>query len=266
MWKTVTSVPEFNAVMGLLNRILDTRIAFFDIQGCEQEYIDMKPMAPYCGLRRQDPEFNQTCIRCDRSHLLQAKKKSDILIYHCHEGLLEGIVPLYGRRGGYLGAIVYGQMRDKARPGLEENVSSAFRQAFLNLPEYSAPQVHDIGRLLKYVSEYIITHELLRLRHKPWVNKLERYIETHLERKITLAELADVIDKSPSFVSHHFKAEFGRSPKEYMLHRRMEEARTLLETGRSVQQTAARMGFYDAFHFSKTYKSYWGESPKHHRR
>ncbi len=40
----------------------------------------------------------------------------------------------------------------------------------------------------------------------------------------------------------------------------MEEARVMLENGRSVQQTAERLGFYDAFHFSKAFKRFW-ESP-----
>ena len=34
-----------------------------------------------------------------------------------------------------------------------------------------------------------------------------------------------------------------------------------LENGQSVQQTAERLGFYDAFHFSKAFKRFWGEPP-----
>jgi AraC-like DNA-binding protein len=35
----------------------------------------------------------------------------------------------------------------------------------------------------------------------------------------------------------------------------------MLENGHSVQDTARRLGFYDAFHFSKTFKAFWGSPP-----
>jgi AraC-like DNA-binding protein len=36
----------------------------------------------------------------------------------------------------------------------------------------------------------------------------------------------------------------------------------MLESGRTVRDTARRLGFYDAFHFSRTFKAFWGAPPK----
>ncbi|MBN1671073.1 MAG: helix-turn-helix domain-containing protein [Kiritimatiellae bacterium] len=255
---------EMDTVFGLLHRILDIRVTFFDVQEHELDYFDMKPMSPYCTRRRADPAFLAACVRCDRDQLRQAKRQRDVHIYHCHNRLLEGIVPLYDRRNLYLGSIVFGQLRDPAVP-VPADAGREVRRLYGRLPAYSEAEVRDIGHLLKYVSEYIIGNEVIRYRNKPWAEKLEAYIEAHLPENLTLARLAQMIGRSPSFLSHHFPLEFGKSPRSYLLQRRMEEARIMLENGETVQGTAVRLGFYDAFHFSKTFKAYWGRPPKHYK-
>jgi len=61
--------------------------------------------------------------------------------------------------------------------------------------------------------------------------------------------------------ANHFATEFGTAPRQHILKQRMEEAKILLENGSSVQATAERLGFYDAFHFSKTFKRFWEKPP-----
>jgi AraC-like DNA-binding protein/ligand-binding sensor protein len=260
----VVTTDELNRVMEHLYRILDIRITFFDMQGCEKEYFDMKEMSAYCARRRRDPEFHTRCVACDGEHLDMAKERRDVLIYHCHSGLLEGIVPLYNARNVYLGSIVFGQLRD-ARRRAPAGMSAAHRKLYRKLPRYTVEQVSDIGNLLKYVSEYIVRNELIRYRNKPWAEAVEAYIEKHLSEKITLEKLAGHVGRSASFISHHFPAEFGQSPRRYVLARRMEEARIILENGHSVQDTARRLGFYDAFHFSKAFRAFWGSPPRSYK-
>jgi AraC-like DNA-binding protein len=170
------------------------------------------------------------------------------------------MVPLYNRRGIYLGAIVFGQLRDPARKAAND-WSPTLKRLYEQLPAYTVEKALDVGHVLKCVSESIIDNELIRYRDKPWVETLENHIETHLHEKITTGHLAAEIGKSVSFVAHHFEREFGKTPRQYILMRRMEEAKTMLENGASVQATAERLGFYDAFHFSKTFKRFWKKPP-----
>jgi AraC-like DNA-binding protein len=217
-------------------------------------------MSSFCNTLRRRPERDARCIACDRMHLAEAKKMSDVHIYHCHAGLVEGIVPLYDRRNLYLGAIVFGQLRDpEIQP--HEHWSGAQKKRYLNLPPCPPEKARDIGHLLKLVSESMINRELIRRQDNPWVAELDCYIEQHLHKKITTADLARQIDRSESFVIHHFAGEFGQSPRQYILKRRMEEAKIMLESGGKVQAVAEQLGFYDAFHFSKTFKRYWKKPP-----
>jgi iron complex transport system substrate-binding protein len=129
----------------------------------------------------------------------------------------------------------------------------------------SLGRARDIGYLLKYVSEYIIDKELIRYRNRPWAEKIARYVAEHPGQPIRLRDMADLIGRSASFITHHFRTEFGCSPKEYVWQTKMEKARSMIEGGNRVQTTADELGFYDAFHFSKRFKAYWGSPPSRFR-
>lgn len=260
MIQTVIETREMDEVMSRLHRLFDIRITFFDIQAHELEYFDIKSASPFCTTLRRSKKMNAQCTACDRHHLAEAKRLRDVHIYHCHAGLIEGIVPLYDRRNIYLGAIVFGQLRDPDKPPSHQ-WSATLEKRYNNLTPYSVEKARDVGHLLKLVSESMIDHEMIRRQNNLWAATLDNYIEQHLHEKITAADLGRQVGKSASFITHHFPLEFGASPRQYILKRRMEEAKLMLENGETVQDTAARLGFYDAFHFSKTFKRFWGKPP-----
>ncbi len=251
---------DLRQVMALLSRTLNIVVTFFDVQERELEDLNVRGMSDLCRCRRLDRDFDNACRDCDHQHLEVAKQAREIQIYHCHGGLVEGIVPLYDRTDLYLGAIVFGQLRDPDHD-ITAELHSSFLKDYLLLPKCTLEEARDIGGLLKLVSEYIIQQELIRIQHKPWVDKVKDYIEDHLTEKITLSMLARLIGRSSYFVSRHFESEFGTTAKKYILSRKMMRAKEMLRSGAQVKEVATELGFYDAFHFSKQFKSFWGKSP-----
>ncbi|MDD3153781.1 MAG: PocR ligand-binding domain-containing protein [Victivallaceae bacterium] len=242
---------EMNTIMELLFRVLDIRITFFDLGESELDVFHIKEMSEFCREHRMDGKFRAACTACDRENLEAAKALRDVHIYHCHAGLLEGIVPLYARKGQYLGAIVYGQVRDVKRAEPATVVRAL-----------SAEKMRDIGRLLKYLGEYICSNELVKQCAKPWGMLVSEYLEAHLSERVTLDKLASVTGKSVSFLSHNIPQELGCSLKQYMQQRRITEAEALLAKGKLVRECADLLGYYDAFHFSKEFKRLRGRPPK----
>ena len=260
MVRYAVAAREMNDVMARLRRLFDIRITFFDMQGIEAVDFPIKPMSRFCSVFRKNKKHNALCAACDKRHLEEAKRSREIHFYHCHMGLIEGIVPLYDRRNFYLGAIAFGQLRDPNHtPPLE--LPNGLKALYNRLPPYSREEAEDIGYVLKCVSESIIEKELIRVRNKLWAEKLERFCEEHLHEKVTVARMARAVGRSESFVAHHFFAEFGKTPRQYLLARRMEEAKIMLGNGMTVQDAAERLGFCDAFHFSRTFKRYWKTTP-----
>jgi YesN/AraC family two-component response regulator len=230
------------------------------LQESELDYFDIKQMSPFCHYyRTSNPDFESKCIECDRKHLLTSKRTGNVHVYHCHSGLLEGIIPLYDRHKIYLGAIVFGQLRDRDveyKYGSKKEKELLERTRFLSMQE-----VRDIGELLKHIGEYIIENEIIKYKNKPWAELVEDYINDHLNEKLPLERMAKYIDRSPSFISQNFPKEFGMPLKSYILKQKMKRAKELLEGGKSVKQTAFELGFYDEFHFSKKFKSCYGKPP-----
>jgi AraC family transcriptional regulator, arabinose operon regulatory protein len=59
-----------------------------------------------------------------------------------------------------------------------------------------------------------------------------------------------------------FKSKMGISPGEYIIHRRIDSAKTkLIDTGHSVKEVALELGFPDVFSFSKQFKKVVGIPP-----
>jgi len=87
------------------------------------------------------------------------------------------------------------------------------------------------------------------------------YIRTHLTAALTLDELATQFYLSKSALCHRFKAATGFSVIDYVIHCRVQHARTLLASGCSVQHAGEAAGFGDSAHFTRTFRRITGLSP-----
>ncbi len=252
--------PDLASALNLLRRLFDIRVTFFDLDGVEADGFDIKPLSSYCAARRSDPAFAAHCLACDRRHLHEAKRGRQIRIYRCHDGLVEGVIPLYGRDGAYLGAIMFGQLRPADDPPADR--SAAHQRLRQRLPPADQTRLRDLAELLKWLAEHLAVNAALRRPVQPWAEMARRHIAAHLASKLTLAGLARAIGRSPSFVSHRFPAAFGTSFARYVRDLRLESARRRLGQGATLGQVAAELGFCDRYHLSRVYRGVFGRSPR----
>lgn len=92
-------------------------------------------------------------------------------------------------------------------------------------------------------------------------------INDEYDRKIRLAELAALCDLSQSQLLRAFKKQFGTSPHQYLLDRRIEMAKRCLlsETCEPLGQLAASLGFADQSHFTRQFCRATGVTPNRFR-
>jgi AraC family transcriptional regulator len=90
------------------------------------------------------------------------------------------------------------------------------------------------------------------------------YIEEHLDAGRTLEQLAAVTRLSPYHFARLFKKATGLPPHQYVILRRVERAKQLLQAGTflSLAEVAARAGFSDQSQFSHHFKRLVGVTPK----
>lgn len=94
------------------------------------------------------------------------------------------------------------------------------------------------------------------------LQRVERHIETHLSGRITLNDMARAAGLSPMHFAAQFRITTGHSPHQYLLLRRMEEAKRLMaEPNRSLLDVALDIGFQTQSHFTSVFKRLTGKTP-----
>lgn len=98
------------------------------------------------------------------------------------------------------------------------------------------------------------------------VREVGEYVNRHYNRNIRMAELSHQLCVSGNHLNAIFKAATGRTIMRYIEEFKLDKARQwLAESGDSIQTIASRLGYYDQYHFSKTFKKEVGCSPTQYR-
>ncbi len=92
--------------------------------------------------------------------------------------------------------------------------------------------------------------------------QLLRLFRLHVDRDLSVAEMAEKLNLSESTLAHKCTSLLGVPPRKAFLKCKMERAQYLLRNSAfSVKEVAAELGFADPFVFSRTFKNVCGVSP-----
>ena len=92
------------------------------------------------------------------------------------------------------------------------------------------------------------------------------YIYNHLHEAIPVQDLAGLTGLNPSYLSTLFKREMGQSISEYIMAKKMEAARNMLQyTEYSSAEISSILNFSSQSHFIRAFKRSVGETPKRYR-
>jgi AraC-like DNA-binding protein len=98
------------------------------------------------------------------------------------------------------------------------------------------------------------------------VNTIVGFINGNYMNEISLERLSKNMYLSPVYISKIFKEETGESPINHLIKVRLTNAKLLLGEGRlSIKEVAKRVGYDDAYYFSKLFKKYYGYPPSRHK-
>ena len=94
------------------------------------------------------------------------------------------------------------------------------------------------------------------------LRRVEEYVKAHFDRGIGLSDLANVAGLSRMHFAAQFRIATGYRPREYLLHHRVEYAKSLLsDTDTPLVEIALAVGFCTQAHFSTVFKRATGETP-----
>ncbi len=96
---------------------------------------------------------------------------------------------------------------------------------------------------------------------------VKRYIDNHFKENISLDMLSELVHVNKYYMVHSFTKEYGISPINYLISRRIEESKYLLGgTDHSLSQISHMLGFSSPSYFSQSFRRIVGMSPMEYRK
>lgn len=107
--------------------------------------------------------------------------------------------------------------------------------------------------------------------HESWkesiVAKIEKYIINHGLGNNKLRDISNEVCLSENHMNKIFKSVTGYTITQYEENQRVAEAKLLLAySDMTINEISSRLGYYDRYHFSKSFKKATGYSPGHFRK
>lgn len=120
-----------------------------------------------------------------------------------------------------------------------------------------------IGQTLAmHLARRELPHARVNALPKWRLRQVEDYVGTHFDHCISLSELAKVAGLSRMHFAAQFRAATGYRPREYLLHKRIERAKSLLSNSETaLAEVALIVGFCTQAHFSTVFKRITGDTP-----
>jgi len=152
----------------------------------------------------------------------------------------------------------------KYRLPVEENFMENF--------SISADNCADAAELFDYLtrrltSSYEKASRLKRQDENRPIRLVKKYVEEHFGEPLTLEEVSQIADLSPTYLSTVFKKDTGMTFLEYLSKIRMDMAKKLLkETNDTVADICGKVGYSDVRYFTKSFTKYAGLKPKEYRK
>ena len=124
--------------------------------------------------------------------------------------------------------------------------------------------------LVKLIQKYGETeseqHEFNKSFTAIHYKKVLDYIKENFSEQISLEDLSNEVGISPHHFSRLFKSTIGKSPMQFVMSYRLEQAKKMLSNKElTLVDISHKCGFSDQAHFSRSFKARYGKSPKSFR-
>jgi AraC-like DNA-binding protein len=93
------------------------------------------------------------------------------------------------------------------------------------------------------------------------LNQSQDWLELARRSNWSASSMAALCGVSVRTLERYFLKTMGMTPKKWLEEQRQNQAVQLLRDGSPVKETAARVGFKHAQHFSREFKKHWGSCP-----
>ncbi|MCD9023756.1 response regulator transcription factor [Cohnella silvisoli] len=101
-----------------------------------------------------------------------------------------------------------------------------------------------------------------------WLTDVEEYLKKYYVSNISLTDLSEKFNLNASYLSYVFKSKKNKSPIDFLIELRVEEAKRLIREHPRLlfKDIAEQVGYPDPYYFSKLFKQMTGLTPTEYKR
>ena len=214
-------------------------------------------------------------IECEgKTYIVEAGDFFMLTRYHAHKYYSDPIQPLrkiwVNLAGPFVASLadtlnltegVYIKHFDSPR-GLEQIHSL--------LEKYNdTPKPHIMDNIALVVTELMLTMNSSRKTQKvavsPAILEIKKYIDSEVNVAATLDDICSGFSINKSYAIATFKKEFGITLYQYMLEKKINTAKSMLDSGESINNIAIALGYSCTQSFTHAFKDATGVSPNAYR-
>lgn len=248
--------------------LTNLRIVLFDSDF--QEILAYPPhWEGFCARLRQDPTEDAKCRSSDRESCKACAASKELILYRCHAGLTEAVVPIQDK-SGVIAYIMFGQVlpadhSDEARRNLKRRYPLLLKE-INNIAVKPENELNAAGTVLQALTAYVMNNGWVIPGKSEFIRQLDRYIDENMQIAITVNDLCLALHLTRSKMYDLSLAYLGCGLAEHVRRRRILRAQQLLiQTELSVSEVACAVGLPDYNHFSRVFKRICGVSARNYR-
>jgi AraC-like DNA-binding protein len=142
---------------------------------------------------------------------------------------------------------------------------------------YKLSQFNQFLEIISLLDSLSISNDFTLLHEKPFQNQYNKkeqqrlsviydYIDKHYNEKITITDMASLVNLSKESFCRYFKKMTKLPFIEFLNHYRVNQAKRLLRLDLNITEVCYASGFEGLSYFNRTFKKYTGESPSSFRK
>jgi AraC-like DNA-binding protein len=231
----------------------------------------------FCTLMHHDPSARCKCIQSNEDSFQKCKKTGQLVIYHCHAGLVEATAPLIDN-GVVIGYIMFGQITDLDHAkDVETHLKSILKKyeikaedangELYQITQKSPRQILAAAKILEACTFYVLLKDMISLRRQNFMQNLNAFLMEHLSEDLSVERLMREFHISRNKLYESTEKYLGMGIAEHIKMLRIQEAKRLLkESDLKISEISDRVGFTDYNYFCRVFKKEVGMPARLYRK
>lgn len=255
---------EIESILIDIHNLTKFRIAIFDNNF--QELLSYpNRLSSFCKIVRSDSTLNNKCRKCDFYHFSECEKTKEPIIYTCHAGLSEMIIPI-SSTGLIIGYIMLGQIYccDMPRTEIRKIYNTLcnfdidinkLRIVSNTVPKVSKSNINSACNLTNICANHLQESGKISLNPNTLAYKIDKYILDNLTNDLDVSILCNEFKYNKTTFYKITNKIYGIGIMKHIRKLRIHKAKNLLSsTDLPISEIASMVGINDYNYFSKIFK------------